>query len=43
MSVGMNLSAMLIIIVISCTGTFIFLSGANSSSIPSVRAMGLVV
>ena len=39
----MNLSAMLIIMLISCTGTFIFLSGLSSISSPSVSAIGLVV
>ena len=43
MSVGMNLSAMLIIMLISCTGIFIFLSGPIMISSPSVSAMGLVV
>ena len=43
MSVGMNLSAMLIIMLISCTGTRIFLSGLSRISSPSVRASGLVV
>ena len=34
---------MLIIRVISCTGTFSFFSGFISDSSPSVSAMGLVV
>ena len=42
-SVGMKRSAMLIIMDISCTGTFSFFSGLKSDSMPSVRAMGAVV
>ena len=43
MSVGMNLSAMDIIIASSCTGNFIFLSGESSRSIASVSVIGDVV
>ena len=43
MSVGINLSAMLIIMPISWTGTFIFFRGPMSRSMPSVRAIGDVV
>ena len=43
MSVGMKRRAMLIIMLISCTGTRSFLRGFSSSSSPSVRARGLVV
>ena len=43
MSVGMKRSAMLIIMLISWTGTLSFLSGPSRISSPSVRAMGLVV
>ncbi len=43
MSVGMNRSAMLIIMASSWTGTRIFLRGLSSCSSPSVRAMGDVV
>ena len=39
----MKRSAMLIIMLISCTGTFIFFKGPSSISSPSVSAMGLVV
>ena len=42
-SVGMKRSAIDIMIVISCTGTLIFLRGLSSISSPSVSAMGLVV
>ena len=41
--VGMKRRAMLIIMVISCTGTLMTFRGLISSSSPSVRAMGLVV
>ena len=42
-SVGMNLSAIVIIIASSCTGTFITFSGDKSLSIASVRSIGDVV
>ena len=42
-SVGMNLSAMLIIMAMSCTGTLMYLSGLMRLSVPSATSTGVVV
>lgn len=42
-SIGMNLSAMDIIMAISCTGTLIYFKKDNPFSSPSVRLFGVVV